>query len=69
MDKISAKMSFKLENGNIRDIIIKDLIASSTESELYDVANTLIQNKCNYKGSLFKSVEKILKITTIEEKF
>ncbi|MCL2321495.1 MAG: hypothetical protein FWC47_05230 [Oscillospiraceae bacterium] len=69
MDKISTKITFMLENGMTKDIVIKDLISSCTESELYDVANTLIKNKCNHNGSLFKSVEKILKITTTEEKF
>ena len=69
MDKISVKINFLLENGYTTDIVIRDLIPTASEAEITAVANALIENRAHSKGSLFKEVKKITKITTIEEVF
>ncbi|MCL2320795.1 MAG: hypothetical protein FWC47_01665 [Oscillospiraceae bacterium] len=69
MDKISAKITFKLDNGSTSNVTIKDLISTASESELTAVANKLIENRGQYMGSPFKSIVGITKITTVEEKF
>ena len=67
MDKIKVVYTIELENGSVRDFTINDISSGASDIEIIAVGEGLIAKKCEYKGSAFKRVAKIKKVTSIEE--
>ena len=69
MEKISVIYTLRSGNGINRDVTIKDVKASATETEIVALGNKLIELRWQYKNSPFTELVKTRKLTITEEVF
>ncbi len=67
MDKISIKYTFELTSGEKTNVVIKDVKADASPSEINALADEIIEKRGSKNGVAFNKLATAVKITTTEE--